>query len=120
MLCEEKVNGLAVLIHRAVEIAPLTFDTDGGFVHAPADPDQPLAPVKRLFQLWVVLHDPAVDGGMVDRHPTFLHEVFHMARAQRVSDIPADACQNNLLGEVGTFEADSHWYFPSLITLDHR
>src|SRR6266702_8716511 len=50
MLCEEKVNGLAVLIHRAVEIAPLTFDTDGGFVHAPADPDQPLAPVKRLFQ----------------------------------------------------------------------
>ena len=33
--------------------------------------------------------------------PTFAHEFFDVARAQRVGDIPADACQNDILWEMG-------------------
>src|SRR5262245_29506562 len=43
-----------------------------------------------------------------------------MARAQRVRHIPADAHENDLLGEMGSFEADRHRFSPSLIRLDCR
>jgi hypothetical protein len=34
-----------------------------------------------MLSLRTVLHDASVDGGMIDRDPTFLHEFFHMAIA---------------------------------------
>jgi hypothetical protein len=37
--------------------------------------------VKRRFQWGAVLDDPAVDGGVINLNPTFLHEFFDMARA---------------------------------------
>jgi hypothetical protein len=40
--------------------------------------------------------------------PAFAHEFFDVARAQWVGDIPADACQNNILWEMDPLEAHSH------------
>jgi site-specific DNA recombinase len=66
VLRQEEVNGLAMCVHSAIEVAPLGFDANVGLVHAPADPHRPLAVVKRLFQWGTVFHDPPVDGGMID------------------------------------------------------
>ena len=63
----QKVNGLAVLVHRTIQIPPLAFDPDVGFVHAPADPHGPFSAMERLFQLRAVFHHPALDGRMVNR-----------------------------------------------------
>ena len=57
---EQKVNGLAVFIHGAIQVAPLAFDADVGLVHAPAAPHRPLAEVEHGFQLRAILQDPAV------------------------------------------------------------
>src|SRR5207248_10430181 len=38
LLGQEKINGLALLIHGTIEVAPLPFDLDGGLVHPPTDP----------------------------------------------------------------------------------
>ena len=40
-------------------------------------------------------------------------EFFDMARAQRICHIPADSHQNDLWGEMGSFEADRHRRSPS-------
>jgi hypothetical protein len=80
-LRQQKVNGLTILIHGAVQIAPLAFDPDVRLVHAPAAPHQPLAVVKCRFQRRALLQHPAVNRGMVDRHAALLHECFDMTIA---------------------------------------
>src|SRR5262245_38551671 len=44
--------------------------------------------------------------------PTFAHESFHMPCAQWVGDIPADACQNNILWKIGPLKAHGHRLSP--------
>jgi hypothetical protein len=67
-----------------------------------------LRPVEGLFSLEARLDYPAIDGRVIHRDPTFEHECFDMPRAQGVGHIPADACQNDLFGEVGPAEAHGH------------
>src|SRR5882724_11729463 len=82
LLGQQKVNRLAVLVYRPIQIPPFTFDADVRLIHAPTDPDGPLAAVKRLLELRAVFDAPPVDGGMIHVDPTFEHEFFDMARAQ--------------------------------------
>ena len=81
--------------------------------HAPADPHRALTPVKRRCQQGPVLHDPALDGRVVDRHPALFQEFFDMAIAQRVRQIPPYTHQNDVLGKMGPLEADRHRRAPS-------
>jgi hypothetical protein len=69
--------------------------------------------MKGFLQLRAIFDDPPVNGGVIHLHPPFLHEFFDMARTQRVRHIPADAHENNLWGEMGTFEIDRHRRSPS-------
>jgi hypothetical protein len=78
---EQKVNGLAGLIHGAIEVVPLPFDLDVGLVHTPTDPYRALAAMERLLQQGTVFHDPALDSRVVDRDPTLLYEFFDMTIA---------------------------------------
>ena len=71
-----------------------------------------LTPMKRLFQLGTVFHDPALDGGMVDRPPALLHEFFDMTIAQGIRHIPAHTHQDDILWEMGSFETDRHRLVP--------
>src|SRR5262245_56240330 len=113
MFGEQKVNGLAIFVDSAVEIAPLTLDLDVRLVHAPADIHRPLAAMERLFELWAVFDYPAVDCRMIHVDPTFEHQFFDMTCAQRVRYIPADSHQNDLWGEMRPFETDRHCLAPS-------
>ena len=89
------------------------FDFDVGLVHPPADPHGTLAAVERLFQRGTILDDPPVDRGMIHVDTPFEHEFFDMARAQGIGHLPADPHQNDLWGEMGTFETDRHRRSPS-------
>jgi hypothetical protein len=40
-----------VLIHCTIQVIPLSFDLDVGFVHPPADPHGALATVERLLSI---------------------------------------------------------------------
>ena len=55
MLRQQEIDGLAGLIHSAIEVIPLAFDLDIGLVHPPADPHRALAAVERLLQRRTVL-----------------------------------------------------------------
>src|SRR5262245_50346890 len=118
-LREEKVNGLAVFIHRPIQRAQLARDLNGRLVHPPADPHVTLAPMKRLFELWTIFDDPPIHGGVIHLHSPFLHEFFNMARAQRVRHIPADAHEHDVWWEMSPFEAYGHRRSPSRCTLRH-
>ena len=117
VLREEKVNGLAVFIHRTIQIPPRSLHFDVRLVHPPAAPDRPLPTMKRLCQLGALFADPAVDGGVIHVDPTFLQECFDMACAQGIRHIPADAHQHNLWREMRSFEADRHVSLPHVVPL---
>src|SRR5262249_23667884 len=120
VLRQEKVDGLPRLSHRAIEIIPLAFDLDVRLVHPPAEPYRPLAAMKRRFQERALLHDPTLDVGAIDWHPTFLHQFLDMPVAQGIGDIPPHPHQHNLLWKMGSLETDRHRRSPSLGTVDYR
>ena len=64
--------------------------------------------MEGFLQLRALFDDPAVHRGVIHVAPTFLHEFFDVARAERVRDIPVHTHQDNLLGEMGPFETDRH------------
>ena len=56
---QEKIDGSALLIDGAIEVDPLAFDLDVGFIHAPGVADRPCVMVPALFKLrHVLLHPP--------------------------------------------------------------
>src|SRR5256885_8612600 len=120
LLRQEEINGLALLIHRTVEIPPLALHLDIRLIHAPADPDLPFAAMERLFEEGTILDDPPVDGRVIHLHPTFFHEFLDMACAQRIRHIPPHPHENDLCGEMGTLKTDRHRRSPSCITVGHR
>jgi hypothetical protein len=72
--------------------------------------------MERLFQLWAVFYDPALDGRVVDRYLTFLRQFFDMPIAQGIGHIPTHTHENDLLRKMGPLEADHRL---PLLTLRH-
>jgi len=96
VLCQEKVNRLALLIDRSIELPPLALHLDIGLVHPPVHPHRTLAPMKRLLELGALFDDPSINGGVIHLHPALLHEFFDVARAQRVRQVPTNPHENDL------------------------
>jgi hypothetical protein len=89
---EQEINGLAGFIHGLVQVTPLPFHLDVVcLVHAPTHPHRPFTTVKRLLKVGTVSEAPAVDRGVVDSDPTFLHHFFKLPVAQGIGHIPPDA-----------------------------
>src|SRR5438445_881533 len=108
LLRQEEINGLALLIHRTVEIPPLALHLDIRLIHTPAKPDLPFAAMECLFEEGTILDDPPVDGRVIHLHPTFFHEFLDMACAQRIRHIPPHPHENDLCGAMGTLKTDRH------------
>src|SRR5215510_12501376 len=120
LLRQEEINGLALLIHRTVEIPPLALHLDIRLIHTPAKPDLPFAAMERLCEEGTILDDPPVDGRVIHLHPTFFHEFLDMACAQRIRHIPAHPHEHDLFGKMGTLKTDRHRLSPSCITAGQR
>jgi hypothetical protein len=119
VLHEEEIDGMASLVHSAIKILPLPVDFHGRLIHAPAVPHRLIPPAACLFQRWGRLEHPALDGGMIDCDPSFLHHLFELAIAQGIRHVPPDACEDNLCHKVGPLEAH-HRLSPSFLTLGYR
>src|SRR5258707_7903860 len=49
---QEKIDGSTLLIDGAIEVDPLAFDFDVGFIHTPGVADWPCVMIPALFKLW--------------------------------------------------------------------
>src|SRR5437764_9315231 len=116
---QQEINGRARLIDGTIEVIPLAFHLNIRLVHAPADPHRTLTPVKRLFQQGAVFHDPALDGGVVDRDSALLQEFFDMTVAQGIRHIPTHTHEDDIRWEMGPFETDCHCRAPSWCPVGH-
>src|SRR3954453_20882737 len=91
---EQKVDRRAVLVDGPVQIAPLAADLDVGLVNANrpavrlAKGSQPTLDQRRAAQ------DPAVQGGVVDRQAALPEQLFNVAVAQGIAQIPGDSLQD--------------------------
>ena len=106
LLCQEHVDGLPHPIHGAIQVAPSPSYADVGFIHAPTAPHRPFAAMARRFKRRGILQDPPMNGRINDHRAALLHELFQLPMAQRVRHLPTHACQDDVLLEVGTLEAD--------------
>jgi hypothetical protein len=86
---QKKVHCIAWLVHRAVQVFPLTGDFDVGLVHSPTGSHGTLAAAKDKGQDRQDLQCPAVYRSLINKNASFLHHLFNVAQAQRVCCIPA-------------------------------
>src|SRR5690606_10992429 len=63
-----------------------------------------LAPIELLQQERSIVDGPAMDGGVVDGDAALRHHLLEIAQAQAVSEIPADAEQDQRAIEMAAFE----------------
>jgi hypothetical protein len=104
---EQEVDGLAAPVDGTIEIAPLPPDLDVGFVCSPALADRVLVAFsENCLQFRCEFLNPAVDVGMIDCHAALRHHFFQTPVAQRVSQIPADTGQDDILFKSVAFEVD--------------
>jgi hypothetical protein len=75
---------------------------------------RPRTTMPRLVQQGTVLHDPALDGRMVESHAALCHQCFAMAIAPGRRQIPPHSHPHEVLGEMGPFDTDRHRRSPSL------
>ena len=79
---QKEVNGIALFIYGAIEILPLPFYLDVGFIEPPSVTGSFLLLVKSFLQLRRVVNYPALDGAVVDLESSFLHDLFNVAITQ--------------------------------------
>ncbi len=104
---EREVNGLALPIDSAVGIAPLPPDLDVRFVRSPARSDWAfLAFSGGSLEFRRELLNPAVNVGMINWYTPFRHHLLQVPIAQWVSQLPADAGQDDILFKSMALEVD--------------
>ena len=103
---KEQIKGLALCIHRAGPLSPFPFNFHVRLVKMPAAPHRALLAAKRFLNLWSILDDPAIEGGMIDGHTPLAPHLFPWAVTERIGHIPSHAPQNNCPLELTPLEVD--------------
>src|SRR5215210_4429289 len=104
---EQEVNGLTLSVDSPIQVLPLTFDLDIGFVHPPTAAHGALLAVpKGRLQERRKLLDPAVDVRMIDLDAALFHHFLQVPIAERIGQIPAYAEQNDVFLDAMSFEVD--------------
>jgi hypothetical protein len=103
---QQKVNGVALFIHGAIEVDPFPFNFHIGFVHAPAPAHRALPLAERLLTLRRVLDDPAVERGVIDGATPLAPPLLELPVGNRLRPIPPYAPEDNLPLVLTAFEVD--------------
>jgi hypothetical protein len=106
ILCstQHELDGVPLGIDRTVQVVPLLLDLDIGLIHAVG--------VIGRFELWPAAFvelrsiplDPMKYRRMINRDPAFPQEFFHVARAQRIAEIPPHGAEDDVGLKVAPFE----------------
>jgi hypothetical protein len=91
-------------INGPLEIRPLAFDANIGFVDIPFSSDLALPPMEALQQFGAEMQNPPMDGRMVHRDAPLSHHFLQIAQAQIVSQIPSNTRKDDGLIEMAAFE----------------
>src|SRR3954454_15257882 len=86
---EQEVDRLAGAVDRPVEVAPLATDPHVSLVDVPWPAARPQVPAHPLLELRGEALDPAVHGGVVDRHAAVGEHALEVAVADRELEVPA-------------------------------
>jgi hypothetical protein len=54
------------------------------------------------------MDDPALNSAVINGIASLLHQLFHVAVAERISHVPADALENDILLVMAAFETDQN------------
>src|SRR6478752_9603610 len=127
---QEKIDGSTLLIHGAIEVDPLAFDFDVGFIHTPGVADWPCVMIPALFKLRDILVHPPQNRRMGQGDATFRHHLDEVTEAQFKCDVPSHTQNDDLLVKVPSLEKilcrgrfrhpGSYRRIPSLSTLCTR
>ena len=97
---QEKVDGSTLLIDGAIEVDPLPFDFDVGFIHTPGVADWPCVMIPALFKLRDILLHPPKNSRMGQSDATFRHHSDEVTEAQFKCDVPSHTQNDDLLVKV--------------------
>lgn len=70
----------------------------------PLASDGALSPVEAFKQRRRKMHDPAINGGMVDMDAALGHHLFNIAQAEIVGQVLSNAQQEHRTVEITAFE----------------
>src|SRR5262245_13269125 len=104
---QQKIHGLALFVDGTIKVGPLPFNFHVGLVEPPALSHRPGAVAKLLLDLWGILNHPAIEGGVIDRHPALFHHLFELAIAAQVRNIPPHTPQDDFLFKVTALKVHS-------------
>ena len=105
---QQEIDSLSLFVDGTIEIGPAPFDFDVGFVDPPGATREAGEAVPALFELRDIALDPTHDRRVRQREPAFSHHLDEIAKAEFVSQIPADTEDNDLAIEVAPFEEFVH------------
>jgi hypothetical protein len=99
-----KVDCVTGLVHRTVQVFPLTSDFDKGFIQTPAGAHWTLSSAQDESQDRQDLQCPAVCRGVIDLDTAPVHHFLNVAQTQWVCCVPASAHQHDFQWIVQPFE----------------
>src|ERR1039457_3971765 len=88
---EQEIDGLAMLVDRAVKVVPLRSDRDVRFIDSPRRANGSRESVPALLELRNVTSDPPKDRQMRDFDAALGHHLHKISIRQPISDVPAHA-----------------------------
>ena len=104
---EQDVDGLSLLVDRAIEVFPLTLNLNVGLIHPPARADGVFPPfLESRLQLRGELLNPAINAGMIHVDAPLGHPFFQVPVAQWIREVPTDTGQDDVSFETVAFEVD--------------
>src|SRR5215831_11100332 len=92
------------LIHRPVEVDPMSADLYIRLIHPPGSADWPSITLPPLLEFRQVMLDPTQDGRMCERNASIHHHDHQVSEAQFETCVPADAKNDDLSVEMPTGE----------------
>src|SRR4029077_14030187 len=101
---QEKVDGSTLLIDGAIEVDPLAFDFDVGFIHTPGVADWPCIMIPALFKLRDILLHPPKNSRMGQCDAALGHHLDKVAGAEFKGQVPPHAQHDDLLVKMPPLE----------------
>ncbi|AGH75017.1 hypothetical protein ETAC_14480 [Edwardsiella piscicida C07-087] len=79
---QQEIDGLTCSIYRAIEMFPLCFDIDVGFIHTPSTANRLFILTKDLIQKQRYADTPTVRHKVVNMNDTLRHHLFDTTQTQ--------------------------------------
>src|ERR1700738_5480663 len=101
---QEKIDGVALFIHGAVEVNPLAFDLEVSLIHAPRVTHRSGVRLPTLFKIRHVAPHPPQDRLMSQQDAALGHHLDQVTGTKLESQVPSHTQNDDLLVKVPSLE----------------